>query len=173
MSNILQYRLLLILAAAVLLLDQASKLWISANLPYGAFFPPDSIQVIPDYFNIVHVGNTGAAWSMFSDYTWALTIIGFVALAMIFVFREALELKKTSIQLAFGLIIGGIIGNLIDRVRLGHVIDFLDFHYRDLYYFPSFNVADSAITVGVAIYLYLSFFSKDDTATQSEASEEG
>ena len=168
MSKVFQYKLLLILAAAVLFLDQASKYWVSATLPYGAFFPPQSIEVIPGFFNIVHVGNTGAAWSLFSDYTWALTLVGFAALILIFVFREALELRETRIQFSFGLIIGGIIGNLIDRVQLGHVVDFLDFHYKD-YHFPSFNVADSGITVGVAFYIFYSFKSHGTQPPVAEA----
>lgn len=159
MSKFSQYRLLLILAAAVLFLDQATKLWIDHALPFGAFYPPDAIVVIPGLFHIVHVGNTGAAWSMFSEYTWLLTLIGFIALILIYVFRDTLELKDTRIQLAFGLIIGGIIGNLIDRVRLKYVVDFLDFHFRGNH-FPSFNVADSAITVGVTLYIIFSIFTK-------------
>lgn len=165
MSTFSQYRLLLSLAAAVFVLDQATKLWISNALPYGAFYPPDSIVVIPGFFHIVHVGNTGAAWSLFSDYTWALTLIGFVALGLIYVFRRALELHKPRVQLGYGLIVGGILGNLIDRVRLGHVVDFLDFHYRDTH-FPAFNVADSGITVGVALYIAASFFG--DTAEKEK-----
>lgn len=165
MSKILQYKLLLILSAAVLLADQATKAWVANTLEYGSFFPPACIQVIPGFFHIVHVGNTGAAWSLFSEYTWALTAVGFIALALIFVFRKALELKLTKIQFAFGLIIGGIIGNLIDRVKLGHVVDFLDFFHGD-YHFPSFNVADSGITVGVFLYILASFTSqRNETAT--------
>lgn len=157
MSKFSKYRLLLILAAAVLLLDQATKLWIVNTLPFeGAFFPPDSIEVIPGFFNIVWVTNTGAAWSLFSGHTWTLAAVGIIALGLLYRFRKVLELDKPKIQLGYGLIIGGIIGNLIDRIRIQKVIDFLDFHYGD-YYFPSFNIADSGITVGVAIYLYFSF----------------
>lgn len=159
MSKISQYRLLLVLAAAVFLLDQVTKFWVNATLPYETFYPPHCIEVIDGIFNIVHVGNTGAAWSLFSDYTWALSAVGFVALGLVYFFRETLELKVIKIQLSFGLIIGGIIGNLVDRIRLGYVIDFLDFHY-DSHYFPSFNVADSGITVGVGLYLIFSLFQK-------------
>lgn len=159
MSKFSQYRLLLVLAAAVFLLDQATKYWVAATLPYETFYPPHCIEVIGGIFNIVHVGNTGAAWSLFSDYTWALSAVGFVALGLVYFFREALELKIIKIQLGFGLIIGGIVGNLVDRIRLGYVIDFLDFHY-DTHYFPSFNVADSGITVGVGLYLIFSLFQK-------------
>ena len=151
------YKLLLLLAAAVLLLDQATKLWIEANLPYGTFFPPDRIEVIPGLFNLVHVGNTGAAWSMFTGYSWPLATVGVLAIASLFFLRKTLELEVRINQVAFGFILGGIVGNLIDRIRLGHVVDFLDFHIADSH-FPSFNVADSGITVGVAIYIFVSFF---------------
>lgn len=156
MSEIFQYKRLLLLAAAVCFLDQATKLWVAAVLPYETFFLPDAIEVFPGIFNIVHVGNTGAAWSLFSGYSWALAIVGFAALAVVFAFRRALELEKPRMQWAFGFIVGGVVGNLIDRVRLGYVVDFLDFHYED-YYFPSFNVADSGITVGVSLYILFSF----------------
>lgn len=168
MSKFSKYRLLLTLAAAVLLLDQATKLWVVNNLPFeGAFFPPDSIEVIPGLFNIVYVTNTGAAWSMFSGHTWPLTIVGFVALALLFFFRKALELDKRKIQLGYGLIIGGILGNMVDRIRIQKVIDFLDFHYKD-YYFPSFNVADSGITVGVILYIIFSFRSTHQEKLEAE-----
>lgn len=156
MSKFSKYKLLLILAAAILFLDQATKLWVVGLLPEGSFFPPDNIEVISGFFHIVHVTNTGAAWSMFSGHTWPLTAVGFLVLAGLFFFRKALELDQPKIQLGYGLMIGGIIGNMIDRIRIQKVIDFLDFQFGH-YHFPSFNVADSAITVGVAIYILLSF----------------
>ncbi|MDQ8186707.1 signal peptidase II [Pelagicoccus sp. SDUM812002] len=156
MSKVSKYRLLLLLAAAVLFLDQATKLWVVETLPEGSFFPPQNIEVIPGFFHIVHVTNTGAAWSMFSGHTWPLTAVGFVVLACLFYFRKALELDQKKIQLGYGLMIGGIIGNMIDRIRIQKVIDFLDFQFGD-YHFPSFNIADSGITVGVTLYIILSF----------------
>lgn len=156
MSRFSKYRLLLILAAAVLFLDQATKLWIVQTLPEGSFFEPHRIDVIPGFFHIVHVTNTGAAWSMFSGYTWPLAAVGFIVLGFLFVFRKTLELDQPRVQLGYGLIIGGIIGNMIDRIRIQKVIDFLDFQFG-AYHFPSFNVADSGITVGVILYILLSF----------------
>ncbi|MBD5781974.1 signal peptidase II [Pelagicoccus sp. NFK12] len=156
MSKFSKYRLLLILAAAVLFLDQATKLWVVYTLPEGSFWEPQRIDVISGFFHIVHVTNTGAAWSMFSGYTWPLTAVGFVVLGFLYFFRKALELDKPKIQLGYGLIIGGIIGNMIDRIRIQKVIDFLDFQFGD-YHFPSFNIADSGITVGVILYIWFSF----------------
>ncbi len=140
----------------MLILDQATKWLVSQTLPLGSFHPPHNIEVIPGFFNIVHVGNTGAAWSLFTGYSFVLAIVAFVALFLIWLFRKSLQLEETPAQWAFGLIIAGIIGNLIDRIHLGHVIDFLDFYHNN-YHFPSFNVADSCITVGVTIYAIFSF----------------
>ncbi len=89
MARFAPYRLLLILAAAVFLLDQATKLWIESAIEYGSFFPPDAIEVVPGFFHLVHVGNTGAAWSLFAEHTEILAAIGFVALALIYFARES------------------------------------------------------------------------------------
>ena len=86
----------------------------------------------------------------------ALAALGIVALLLLYFFRNALQLKLPHSQWSFGLIIGGILGNLIDRFRLGHVTDFLDFHAAG-WHFPSFNVADSAITMGVGLHILFSF----------------
>jgi len=161
MKRIAAYRRLHILALLVVVTDQFTKYLIEKNLPYGSFYPPHCIEVIPGFFNLVHVGNTGAAWSLFSDYPRVLAFIGVLALVLLFLFRKSLQLKLPQSQWAFGFIIGGIIGNLIDRFRLGHVTDFLDFHIND-WYWPSFNVADSAITIGVGLYILFSFRSPQE-----------
>ena len=168
MGKLAAYKRLHVLALIVLILDQVTKLLVENALPFGSFYPPHCIEVIPGFFNIVHVGNTGAAWSLFSGYPRALAFVGVVALALLYVFRESLQLKLPQAQWSFGLIIGGIIGNLVDRFRLGHVTDFLDFHINDAYW-PSFNVADSGITVGVGLYLLFSFRqAKEEKAAQEE-----
>lgn len=156
MRKIAAYKRLHSLALLILALDQVTKYLIERTLPLGSFYPPHCIEVIPGFFNLVHVGNTGAAWSLFSGYPKALAIIGLVALVALFVFRKSLQLKLPQSQWAFGLIIGGIVGNLIDRFRQGYVTDFLDFHVND-FYWPSFNVADSGITIGVGLYILFSF----------------
>ncbi len=167
MSKFSKYRLLLILAAAVLFLDQASKLWIVSTLPEGAFFPPQNIEIISGFFHIVHVTNTGAAWSMFSGHIWPLTAVGLIVLGFLFYFRKALELDKKEIQLGYGLMIGGIVGNMVDRVRIQKVIDFLDFQFGD-YHFPSFNIADSGITIGVILYIIVSLRSAQKQKPKEE-----
>ena len=156
MTGIGAYKCLHILAFVILITDQVTKQLIERTLPLGTFYPPDNIILIPGFFNLVHVGNTGAAWSLFSGYPKALAALGIMALLLLYFFRNALQLKLPHSQWSFGLIIGGILGNLIDRFRLGHVTDFLDFHAAG-WHFPSFNVADSAITIGVGLHILFSF----------------
>lgn len=146
------YRLLLGLAGIVFTLDQVTKLWIHNRLPFGTYGEPGAITVIDGFFYLVHVGNTGAAWSMFSGQSIWLAALAFVTLGAIYGWRHSLGLRERIVQIAFGLLCGGIVGNLVDRLLHGHVIDFLDFHFGR-YVYPTFNVADSGICVGVIIYM--------------------
>ncbi len=146
------YRLLLLLAAFVVVLDQATKAWIHARLPYGTYGEPGAIPVVRGFFYLVHVGNTGAAWSFFTGKSAALAVLAAVTLAAIAFWRRHLGLRQTSVQICFGLLCGGIFGNLIDRILYGHVIDFLDFHFGS-YIYPHLQPADSAICVGVGLYM--------------------
>jgi signal peptidase II len=152
--RLLAYKWLLLLCALVVGADQLSKAWITARLPFGTYLESDgAIPVIPGFFNLVHVGNTGAAWSLFTGRSVILAVLAGATLIAIFVGRRALGLRETVSQISFGLLCGGILGNLLDRLRHGHVIDFLDFHFGS-YAYPTFNLADSGICVGVALYLF-------------------
>lgn len=151
-SRLLAYRTLWILALVAFVLDQVTKSMIAARLPFGSYGPGGQIVISPGFFNLVHVGNTGAAWSMFSGQSVALGFLALGTLTAIFFWRRALGLHHRAAQPAFGLLCGGIVGNLVDRLRHGHVIDFLDFHFGS-YIYPTFNVADSAIFVGVFWYV--------------------
>jgi signal peptidase II len=137
----------LLLSLVVLGFDLPSKLWIEANVPYGGSSP-----LLP-HINIVHVHNTGAAFSMFrAAPAWA-----FIALAVVVSLGILGWLKKhpqgeTCTAAGLCLILGGAIGNVIDRVRLGHVTDFVDFFIGN-WHFAAFNVADSAITVGAGLLI--------------------
>ena len=111
-----------------------------------------SIEVFPNFFYLVHVGNTGAAWSMFAGASLWLALLAAATLAAIFFWRRQLGLRSPAAQGAFGLLCGGILGNLVDRLVHGHVIDFLDFHFGS-YTYPTFNVADIGICVGVFAYV--------------------
>jgi signal peptidase II len=137
-------------ALAVLAADQATKWAVLALLP-DLYARP--IEVTP-YFNLVLVWNRGVSFGMFSGYSayvpWLLTGVALIVVAFLFVW-----LRRASGPLpaaALGLIIGGALGNVIDRVRYGAVVDFLDFHYTG-YHWPAFNLADTAICVGAALLL--------------------
>lgn len=152
------YRLLWTLAIAVFALDQGTKLWINAKVPFdprhshgmGADF-----EIISGFFYIIHVGNTGAAWSMFSGQSVLLALLAIGTLVAIYFWRKSLGLRDRLTQICFGLLCGGIVGNLVDRLMHGHVIDFIDLHFGS-YIYPTFNVADSGICVGVILYLWQS-----------------
>ncbi|MCX6956419.1 MAG: signal peptidase II [Verrucomicrobia bacterium] len=157
-ERVLAYRLLLGLALAVFIADQLSKLWIVAHVPFDPMHSHRAgtdIEMVRGFFHIIHVGNTGAAWSMFSGQSVLLAALAGGTLVAIYVWRNALGLRVPLTQVCFGLLCGGIVGNLVDRVRYGHVVDFIDLHFGG-YIYPTFNVADSAICVGVILYLWQS-----------------
>ncbi|MDR1497928.1 MAG: signal peptidase II [Puniceicoccales bacterium] len=166
-----RYRRFWIFFTATVLLDQASKLAVLAWLPpsydrTGFLNPP--FEVIPDFFNLVHVYNTGAAFSMLSGQSVFLFAFAIAALVIIFRYRRSFELERKSVQLAFGLLTGGIAGNAIDRLLYGHVVDFIDVNppgygflvktflgWSEHSRWPAFNIADSAICIGVILYVVL------------------
>ena len=96
-------------------------------------------------------------------------MLALITLGAIYVWRRALSLKTRPVQISFGLLCGGIVGNLVDRLVHGHVIDFLDFHFGS-YVYPTFNIADSGICVGVAIYLIWSLKNPDPAKTDATTS---
>ena len=143
----------LLVILAVVGLDQASKLWIVHH--FGLY---DSQVVIPGFFNLTYLTNNGAAFSILAGQPalWRQAFFigaALVALVLLVIARRSYGRQSTWYNLALALIAGGAIGNLIDRVRLGHVIDFLDF-YLGSSHWPAFNIADSAITVGVLLFVF-------------------
>lgn len=154
LQRFLDYRLLLLLGLGVLALDQLTKAWIAATMPLGTYGEVSgAIPVIRGFFYLVHQGNTGAAWSMFAGQGIFLASLAAVTLVAIWFWRKALGLRDGLTQVSFGLLCGGIVGNLVDRLLHGHVIDFIDLHFGS-YIYPTFNVADSGICVGVILYLW-------------------
>ena len=137
----------LLVALLVILLDQATKEWVR-----GAFSLHESVPVIPGFFHLTYIRNTGAAWGMFSGQNLALAVLAFAMLVALVLFRRQFLPPGRVHRVALGLLCGGIVGNLFDRLRLAYVVDFLDFFHRG-WHFPAFNVADSAICIGVAIYV--------------------
>lgn len=157
LERLLAYRLLWLLGLAVFALDQLTKAWILATLEFPTYWPAEgAIVVVEGFFHLVHVGNTGAAWSLFTGQSGFLAALAGLTLAGIFYWRRHLGLPDRRVQLAFGLLCGGIVGNFLDRLLHGHVIDFLDFHFGS-YIYPTFNLADAGICVGVLLYLWHSF----------------
>lgn len=154
-------------AVAVLVLDQLTKWLVLRWLPMGV-----EKVVVPGFFKFVHWGNTGAAWSLFHGNNESLAIVSLVALLALFLFRKHFEVHTMTGRIALGLLFGGIIGNVIDRLHpeRGHVIDFLYFFVEkrngDIAGFPAFNVADSAICVGVGLLFVLSWYVDAGDATK-------
>lgn len=155
-KRLFNYRWLLLVAGLIFAGDQVTKAWINSTLPFDSYFAPERITIIPGFFHLVHVGNTGAAWGLFAGKSLWLAVLAVATLTAIFVFRRELELSRTTVQVSFGLLCGGIVGNLVDRLVHGHVIDFLLFVFGR-YEWPAFNLADSGICVGVGLYLLQSF----------------
>jgi len=154
-------RRIAIVTALVVVTDQVTKLLVKRLLLLG-----DERVMIDGFFRFVHWENTGAAWSMFTGRNYVLAIIGVIALLVLFRSRHHFDAHTVIGQVALGLIFGGIIGNLIDRVFVGHVTDFIYFYVqrrgdREIG-FPAFNIADSAICIGVGLIFILSW--KNDKA---------
>ncbi len=137
-----------------LIIDQFIKLLITIN-----FKLYEGIVVIPNFFSIIRVHNTGAAWSFLTGNTFALILLSLLALVAIYLFFiKNTELKKLE-KIIYGVLIGGILGNLIDRIFRGYVVDFLDFQIFK-YNFPVFNFADICIVLSVLAILILQFGGK-------------
>ncbi|MDG1131151.1 MAG: signal peptidase II [Opitutales bacterium] len=148
---------------SILVLDQWSKSWVverAVELRRNPIVLIDSLEGPEAFLEFTYVTNPGAAWSLFSDYPEALTLLAGIALASIFVFRRHLELHRNSLQFVFGAIAGGIAGNLGDRIFRdpAAVVDFIDVFLPWVEYdYPIFNVADSAIFIGAFSYLIIGF----------------
>lgn len=145
-----KYYTLLTLSFGTVLLDQLSKLYIDSS-----FRLYESLTVFENFFHITYVRNPGAAFGIFAGRDAAFRVpffltLSFVAVIGILIFYRTVE--DLLLQVALSLILGGAIGNFIDRVRLGEVIDFIDVHWYN-YHWPAFNVADSAITIGVGFMI--------------------
>lgn len=159
--------LILIIGLAVLFLDQLTKQAIRANLVFG-----ENIPVIEGFFNITYVRNDGAAWNILSGHGVILILISFTVMVALYIWRDKIIEGKVRNEVLLGLLMGGIAGNLIDRIRFGWVTDFLSFHFG-AYEYPSFNVADSAICIVFAVYLIYSFLDKKEEKAGAEEQGDG
>ena len=134
------------------LIDQATKALIRAKLPLH-----ESVTVIPGFFDLTHVRNTGAAFGMLdnTDFPYKpalMVVVALIALAAVASYALTLPATQRIARLGLALILGGAVGNLIDRATMGYVVDFADVYFRGVHFW-AFNVADSAITVGVVLML--------------------
>jgi signal peptidase II len=156
------------LAIAVILVDQLTKLLVLKFLGFA-----EQREIVHGFFRLVHWGNTGAAWSMLTGYNGVLAGVAIVAAIILFLVRHHFDPHTLGGQIALGLIFGGIVGNLIDRLMPSrrHVIDFLYFYVlrRDESEagFPAFNVADSAICIGVGLLFILSWRASSSSTVRS------
>ena len=134
---------------AVVFFDQVSKAWALAYLaPAGASGRP----LLPGILHLTFVRNTGMAFGLLQHRAFILTAVVFVCVLLLLVLSLKLRTSGRFYQLAFGLVMGGALSNLIDRLRLGYVVDFIDFRI-----WPVFNLADTCITIGITILLWFSF----------------
>ena len=136
------------LSLIILVLDQATKYYIKMHV-----YPFDPLRILP-FFDIVYVENTGSAFGMFkalgSSFFIVVSVVAIIVLSV-------LVIKDLSNRTAYSLLLGGAAGNLLDRLFYGHVIDFLDV-YVGKYHWPAFNVADSALTIGIALFFFKAAF---------------
>ena len=139
--------LLLLVAMAVLATDQATKYLVARFLPVGASWAP--IPALERWFTLTHTRNAGASFGLFPQLAPAFLAISIVVVIGIVVYARFLRPGDLWMALALGLMLGGAAGNLVDRLRIGHVVDFLDFKV-----WPVFNCADSALVVGVALLVW-------------------
>jgi signal peptidase II len=148
-----KYLLLATISGAIIALDQLTKMYIHTHFNLNEIYP-----IIGSFFDVTYVRNPGAAFGVFSSVAKKFRepfflLVPFVALVVIIgILRNLKDSQKVQI-LGLSFIFGGAIGNYIDRLRFKFVIDFLDFHFKDIYHWPAFNIADAAIVSGVSILL--------------------
>ena len=155
----MKYLQLVLVAGTLVALDQLTKAVVLARMTLH-----ESIVVIPGFFNLTRVHNPGGAFGFLAGDSgpwrhWLFLGAALLALILILYFYHQTPKNKPWLRLALGLISGGAVGNLIDRVRFGEVVDFLDFYLGQLHW-PAFNIADSGVTVGVIIFIVHIVFKK-------------
>lgn len=149
----------LLIGLLVLACDQWSKYWVQKTLPLHR-----PLELIPGFLNFTHVENTGVAFGLFAARgdrmgTLLLTATGLIALAVVSIYFWKVAREEGRLLLALALVMGGAVGNLVDRVMTGSVTDFIDAYFKS-YHWHTFNVADSAITTGVLLILLDSVFER-------------
>lgn len=151
--DVSKYKMLVVISVVTIVMDQVSKWIILESLNMY-----QTIPVIPGFFNITHIHNPGGAFGFFADQSpgvrsFVFIFVSFLALGFIFYFYKNTPATHKMLAGGFALIFGGAVGNMIDRIRFGTVVDFLDVYINNLHW-PAFNIADSAISIGMAIFIY-------------------
>lgn len=141
-----KYWQIIVIATVIVVLDQWTKGLVEANIPLGGRWLPESLAWLDPYARIVHWYNTGAAFGIFKEGSMVFTVLAFVVIGLIIYYYPHVEEADWSLRLAMSMQLGGAIGNLIDRLTIGHVTDFISVGN-----FAVFNVADASISVGAAV----------------------
>lgn len=144
--------LALVVALSIVVLDQITK-----QVVRYTFELSESRPILDGFFSLTYVRNTGAAWGILGGQNAFLIGLSLIMLLLMVRFRRSFLGDRAEHRLALGLMIGGIVGNLMDRIKLGYVTDFLDFFWRG-HHWPAFNVADASICIGVGIYILSSLW---------------
>lgn len=154
-----KYLKLIFVAGIVLLLDQATKMVVLKNMPLY-----HSVSIISGFFNLTHIHNPGGAFGFLASQNpvvrkLVFIVVSFLALCLIFYFYRVTPRNYSMLATALAMIFGGAAGNMADRIRFGKVVDFLDFYIGNLHW-PAFNIADSAISIGMCILVFHILFKK-------------
>lgn len=162
--GVLTRRVMATIGVAILVLDQLTKLLVRTQIALN-----DSIEIVPGFLNLVHVRNTGAAFGFLNGVDlgykqFLMTAIALVALLAIGLYAWRVGSHERLARAGLALILGGAVGNLIDRASVGYVVDFVDAYWRS-YHFWAFNVADAAITVGACLLILDMFVATNDVST--------
>jgi signal peptidase II len=142
-----------LIALLILVIDQIAK-WIArASLANSSAF-----EIIPGYLRLAYASNTGVAFGLFHnvDSAWKpylLSALAIIAIVVIYIYGRRTSPDRSLLHWALTITMGGIFGNFVDRIFNGYVVDFIEFHVHETFYWPTFNVADSAITIGIALLL--------------------
>jgi signal peptidase II len=164
--NFKRYPYLFLISSIIVVLDQASKWLVKLYIPLGTYSTLKAIPVIQPFCYLVHIQNQGAAWGILNKHSFGLGILGCIAIISIIGFHKILiENGIVYLQICFGLICGGIMGNLIDRLTQGAVIDFIDIHLPG-YRWPAFNIADCGISIGVTAYIIFNMWTSGRTSNR-------
>lgn len=160
----------LLASGAVFMIDQTTKAWAVRRLRFG-----DIKEVIPGFLNFAYAQNTGVAFSMLDDHgntgRWGLSVVAFIAAVLVLYFFWKTPRSDDRILGALALLLAGIVGNVVDRARLGFVVDFIDVQFGNWHY-PTFNVADTAIVIGAGILIIDMFLSRKKPAEETANNEQ-